>query len=147
VTRPRDDVDDALMLLWGVGPKTSEPIKKTEFPSATTKPTEQQCRSALARVLRAAIPQVEPSCALVLCALADSVEPEDRRHPVQACRIIFKNPGRADQIRDWSITRLMHILRKREGYNGAAATVAEMVGMEPRRIKDIYSKNIGTMLF
>src|SRR5215469_2738655 len=54
---PSQDIEYAFALLRGIGvvrPGIKTPremVKKVEFPSATTKPTEKDARAALARVL------------------------------------------------------------------------------------------------
>jgi len=140
---PHDDIDNALRLLLGI--ESGTPIEKTTFPSATTCPTDQECRTALVRILRDTAVQIgmrplQPSpydnllVGAILSVLADSIESGPVRH------LAFKN-RRGDRRRDWSIARLMHSLRKHKGYDVAAAEVAEKAGTEPRQVKRISSKS------
>jgi hypothetical protein len=115
-----------LLLLGNIG-------GKREFLSS---PTEKEARQALARILRSG--DVPP---LILCALADQIDPDGRRFRLR--RIEFKNLSQGHPSQDgYSITRMVHELRKKKEKN-AVEKVAKRVGMTPRHVARIYSKYRG----
>jgi hypothetical protein len=114
-------------------------IQKTKFPSSRTKPTENECRAAIARELM----RDDPRRGLLwgLAALFDASTAGLRPQR----RLVFKNLGtsRHDPDRDMRIAMLMHGLQHRDGlsYNDAAAKTAEMIGhRDDRRVKKIFGK-------
>jgi hypothetical protein len=104
---------------------------KREFPSQNTSPTEKEARQALARILRNG--DVPP---YILRVLADHIEPDGNQF---FRRIEFKNRSQGHPRNGYSITRLVHNLRKKKEKN-AIDKVAKQVGMTPRHVARIYSK-------
>jgi len=134
------DIEYALALLEGIGYATNEQaqIKKTKFPSATTKPTEKEARAALARVLLMDDPPI--AILFFLAALFDPSGP----HPLRAFRrVTFQNlsRGHSDHSRDVNIAYEVEILRRGgKTYEKAADKVASLIGISPRQVKRIYNK-------
>jgi len=112
------DVEYAFALLRGIGVVTNrrktprEQVKKVEFPSATTRPTEKEARAALARVLRAkGPPEVFDAREDLLQELAALFDPEPSR---ARRKVVFKNPnqGHEDLDREMGITTFVPLTTK-----------------------------------
>ena len=143
---PSQDVEYAYALLRGIGVvrpgKTTprEMVKKVEFPSATTKPTEKDARAALARVLSEDGPpeflEVRKQLLQELAGLFDPAGP----YPPARRRIEFKNlnQGHGDRDREMGIaTQMMLRLDEGVGYERAAEEVAELCRIGERQVKKI----------
>jgi plasmid stability protein len=109
--------------------------------SRHTKPTENEARAALARVLLSK--EVPP---IVLAALAGAFAPKDMqtKNPIlrslDARRAVLQNQnqGHRNDLRHFNIAYEVDA-RRRDGasYNGAAASVAEEYGLSERQVKRI----------
>jgi len=146
---PSQDIEYAFALLRGIGvvrPGIKTPremVKKVEFPSATTKPTEKDARAALARVLSEDGPpeflEVGKELLRELAGLFDPAGP----YPPARRRIEFKNlnQGHGDRDREMGIaTQMMLRLDEGASYERAAQEVAELCGIGERQVKKIYQK-------
>jgi hypothetical protein len=148
------DIEYAFALLRGIGVVTHkdrektprERIKKIEFPSATTKPTEKEARAALARVLTAdGPPEVLIAREHLLHDLAVLFDPYGDRGTVRR-RVVFRNAsqGHGDVDREMEIGTLVRIRKDELGsYNKAVSEVAELSGISERQVQKIYQKTRG----
>jgi len=139
-----DDVTSAFKLLWGVNRfyttaddqrrASLDGLKKTKFPSGTTKPTEKEAMAALARVLATDDPPK-----VLLKAVAALFDPGN--HPFGGNRrVVFKKAGKGhnDSGRKWSIANLMFDLCQHMNYDEAAEEVTRLTGVGDRQVKRIY---------
>jgi hypothetical protein len=140
------DVETALKLLSGIWQRGKNGRYSVHFCSATTKPTEQEARAALSRVLLNGDVPI-----LLRAMLAILFTPElfgSTRNFVQR-KVIFKrlNRGHSNVMADMIVAALVQHLRN-IGYSYEKATdeVANAYGLEQRHIKKIYSKHKGSAL-
>lgn len=111
-------------------------LRRRVFLSSRTRPTEDDARRALYRVLRRGRP---PSHILV--ALAHAFHPNG----AGAVKIMLKKRSKAhsDPDRDSSIAFLVHTLRSRgKSYRQAVAAVAKAINKNEKHIEKIYSKDL-----
>ncbi len=133
----------ALELLCGIPHEDADGLTEVEFLSRDTRPTENEGRAALARVLlNGNVPPV------ILWALAAVFAPRDFRgqspmQPWNQLRAVLQrlNQGHSNPYRDWDIAYDVDALR-REGwsYDDATLSVASSVGRSQEHIKKICGK-------
>jgi hypothetical protein len=138
------DVNTACALLWGLSGQDSRGMPCTEFLSATTKPTEQEARAALARVLEQE--NVPRHILLGLARLFDPDPKRDRR------KLIFQgwlNQGRhdpeRDQYIDWCVEQEIvdwddekGPVRNHTTLQQAYQAVADHIGISAEQVRRIY---------
>jgi hypothetical protein len=144
------DIEHAFALFWGIGRVfelfglyVADPrYKKAGFPSDSTKPTEKECRAALARVLTSnKIP------GQLLREVANAVCPEGGYMTEVSRRLTFdrgaKRKRQHDKYRDFTIAAEMYQLMNRQGlsYNEACAETAKRADISPDRCKKIYGRH------
>jgi hypothetical protein len=136
------DLERAFFLLWGIGHIYSlygfcvpdRRFKKAKFPTRDTKPTEKECRAALARILKSdKIPRQ------LLHELADIIYPEGNHFP-RSRRIKFEKLGQGhhDAVRDATIAaEVQASMRKGASRDEACLVVAKLAGISFERVRDI----------
>jgi hypothetical protein len=140
-----EDVRLAMALLCGIrreGKRLSEfgGLSEFEFLSRNTKPTENEAREALSRVLL-----TEDAPPIVLHALAAVFAPNGQsplcRSNLQKVVLQRLNQGHSNPHRDWQIAFWVDALR-RDGlsYNDATEKVAELADRSTDQIKRICGK-------
>jgi len=139
------DVENALKLLLGINRFSTieddqrqvrlDELKKTKFPSATTKPTEKEAMAALARVLT-----MDDPPKIVLMAVAALFDPGKRYAFGGDRRVVFKKVGKGhnDDSRQLAIANLMFDLCQHMSYAEAAEEAARVTGLGDRQVKRIY---------
>jgi hypothetical protein len=134
-----DDVRNALMLLVGeIRPEGA--ITKTVYPSDTTKPTRDECRAALSRVLNESAAELysrdrSSDLAFVLNILARCFSPTGSYERFAEVR----NRGKGyetDEVRDNSIAGLVWRLTKTKGPKRAVGEAAAMIGRSMKAVRD-----------
>jgi hypothetical protein len=138
---PRDDetydVLNALMLLNGEIQRDG-PIEKTVFPTATTKPTEEQCYAAMARTLESIVDNYldeEDELGYVLLALASCFDPNSKHKRL----VEVRNRGKdveTDEHRDESIAWQVWRLAKTKGKKRAIGEVAALISRSEKAVRD-----------
>jgi len=130
-----DDLIHALMLLEGKI-RRDGPIAKTVFPNATSKPTEQECYAALARMLEDIADEYEgDGFDEVLRPLASCFDPNSKHKRVAEIR----NRGKdyeTDETRDESIAWQVWKLAKTKGKKRAIGEVAALIGRSEKAVRD-----------
>src|SRR5690242_20205496 len=108
------DVLNALMLLNGEI-RHDGPIAKTVFPTATTKPTEEECYAALVRALEGAADELDDEhYEDLLRALASCFDPKSKHKRLAEIRNRGKDVE-TDERRDESIAWQVWKLAKTKG--------------------------------
>lgn len=139
-----NDLDLAWYLFHGLPRVPSEPghLAKTKFPSGTTKPTERECRAALARVLRNNPPRP------LLDALAASLDPGKLRSNT---KLVYRhiigfqnyNSGEYDPFNEGVIADMVQRIKLVKGLsqNKAVKEVAEWFDLTERWVKELCSRH------
>jgi hypothetical protein len=129
------DVLNTLMLLNGEI-RRDGPIAKTVFPTATTKPTEEECYAAVARTLEKAADELNDEYYEdALRALANCFDP-NIKHKLLA---EIRNRGKdveTDEHRDESIAWQVWKLAKAKGKKRAIGEVAALIGRSEKAVRD-----------
>jgi hypothetical protein len=122
-------------------------IFKNDFPrlvflSGNTKPTENEARKALCRVLR---DRTRKPSHTLLDALAQVFDPDQsaaRGYPTLRAALKRRGRGHSDPIRDLVIAHAVKIIRENlnETYEKAVDMVAEAIEKSPEQIKRICGK-------
>ena len=140
------DLERAFFLLWGIGHIYSlygfcvpdRRFKKAKFPTRDTKPTEKECRAALARILRSGkIP------AQLLRELAAAIHPEGDYLYDTNRRIKFEKitQGHHDALRDLTIAlEVEAAVKQNKNRDKTCIAIAERAGISSERVRDIYQK-------
>lgn len=132
---PIYDILNALMLLNGEI-RRDGPIAKTVFPTATTKPTEEECYSAMARILEEVADEYdEDDLADLLRSLASCFDPNSKHKRLAEVRNRGKNVE-TDEHRDESVAWLVWKLEKTRGRKRAVAEVAARIGRSEKAVRD-----------
>lgn len=133
------DLQCAFTLFWGVGRgvRKEASFEKIRFPSATTRPTENEAKAALARLL---VMDDPPSA--ILRMLASAFDPDGGHGLNTERRLKFERPsqGHSDRMREAAIAQLMYDLCGRMKYKDAADEVSRQTGISDRQVKRIYAK-------
>jgi hypothetical protein len=121
-------------------------VTKTEYLSRHTKPSEREARSALINLLFRMCEEISDERFLAILGGLASVFSEDTSvfeesslHPLKVV-LRRRGKGHSDHRRDYSIARIVQILRN-QGVKGATAKVAEVLGRDERHIKRIYARH------
>ena len=131
---------NALMLLNGEI-RRDGPIGKTVFPTATTKPTEEECYAAVAGTLeemaddRADENGEEDDLTDFLRSLASCFDPNSKHKRLAEVRNRGKDVE-TDEHRDESIAWLVWKLEKTRGKKRAAADVAALIGRSEKAVRE-----------
>ena len=130
------DFDNALMLLNGEI-RRDGPILKTVFPTATTKPTEEECYAAVARTLKDFADEYddEDDRADFLRTLASCFDPNGKHKRLAEVRNRGKDVE-TDEPRDESVAWLVWRLAKTRGWKRAVAEVAALIGRSEKAVRD-----------
>lgn len=143
------DLEYAFALFWGIGRVYNycgveipeDRFEKVKFPTRDTKPTEKECRAALARILtRDKIPF------RLLCELAAAIHPEGYYASDANRRIKFEklNQGHHDAHRDFTIAaEVAAAIKQGKGQTSrdeACIAVVKRVGLSFERVRDIYQE-------
>jgi hypothetical protein len=141
---PRNDRSwnclNALMLLNGEI-RRDGPIAKTVFPTATTKPTEEECYSAVAGTLEeiadehADVLGEEDDLTDFLRSLASCFDPNSKHKRLAEVRNRGKDVE-TDEHRDESIAWRVWRLEKTRGPKRAVAEVAALIGRSEKAVRD-----------
>jgi hypothetical protein len=146
----QDDVELAMMLLRGhvlrvegleAAISSKNDLPKLVFLSRNTKPTEDEARRALCRVLRDR--DQEPS-EFLLEEMARVFDPERPPGPPGLKAILKKRDrGHLDPYRDMAIGYAVFKLRLEEAsYEDAIQQIAGAIGKSPEQVKKIYGKSL-----
>jgi hypothetical protein len=146
----QDDVELAMMLLRGhllraEGLETiasKNDLPKLVFLSRNTKPTEDEARRALCRVLR---DRDQKPSEFLLEEMARVFDPERPPGPPGLKAILKKRDrGHLDPYRDMAIGYAVFKLRVQEDktYEDAIQQVAKTIGKSPEHVKRIYGKSL-----
>jgi hypothetical protein len=117
------------------------PIAKTVFPTATTKPTEEECYAAIARTLeeiadeRDECDDVPDALADFLRHLASCFNPNSKHKRLAEVRNRGKDVE-TDEPRDESVAWLVWRLEKTRGPKRAVAEVAALIGRSEKSVRD-----------
>jgi hypothetical protein len=136
------DLERAFFLLWGIGHVymydfmcvPDRRFKKAKFPTRDTKPTEKECRAALARILKSGKIPTQ-----LLHELADTIYPEGNYFP-RSRRVKFEKLGQGhhDAVRDATIAaEVQASMRKGASRDEACLVVAKLAGISLERVRDI----------
>jgi hypothetical protein len=140
------DLEYAFFLLWRIGRVYDQSgfyvrerrFKKAKFPTRDTKPTEQECRAALARILMSGkIPTH------LLRELAAAIHPEEAFLYDTDRRIKFEKmtQGHHDAHRDNTIVAEVAAAREQgKSHDEACVEVAGLAGISFERVRDICQK-------
>jgi hypothetical protein len=146
----KDDVGLAMLLFHGdvlrsqfleLTPTSRNDLPKLVYLSRKTKPTEDEARRALCRVLRDTS-QRPP--AFLLEELARVFDPQRPRGPPGLKAVLKKrSKGHRDPWRDAAIGYAVFKLRVQEGksYEEATMQIAEAIGKSIEHVKRIYGKS------
>jgi hypothetical protein len=138
------DVDAAAKLLSGIHKQDARGAPYDEFLSATTKPTDQEARAALARVL-----EHENVPRHILLDLAYLFNPDPKRHRRKLIFQDWLNQGRHDPGRDqwieFCVEQEIVDWDEKEGpvrnsttLQDAYQAVADQVGLSAEQVRRIY---------
>jgi hypothetical protein len=113
------------------------PIAKTVFPTATTKPTEEECYAAMARTLEWVADEHydEDDMADLLRSLASCFDPSSKHKRLAEVRNRGKDVE-TDERRDESVAWLLWRLTKTRGGKRAVAEVAALIGRSEKAVRD-----------
>jgi hypothetical protein len=137
---PGYDLLNALMLLNGEI-RRDGPIAKTVFPTATTKPTEEECYAAVARTLeeladdRTVETGEEDDLTDFLRTLASCFDPNSKHKRLAEIRNRGKDVE-TDEHRDETVAWLVWRLEKTRGRKRAVAEVAGLIGRSEKAVRD-----------
>jgi hypothetical protein len=143
------DLEHAFCLFWGIGRVYNlcgfymriPRFERAKFPTRDTKPTEKECRAALARILM--FDKVPPQ---LLRELAAAIHPEENYIDGANRRIKFEkiNQGHRDAHRDITIAVRVFVAMKQDkdkSRDEACAEVAKLAGLSFERTRDIYDEH------
>jgi hypothetical protein len=147
------DVETALKLVTGVWQRGKNDKYSVQFCSANTKPTEQEARAALSRLLLVGeLPDLLRLLLAILFTpnLFGDVKPSVGvpKNIVQR-KVVFKklSTGHSNPITDVIIAAMVQHLRDRgRRYEKAIKEVAKVNRLDERHVKRIYSKHKGRFL-
>jgi hypothetical protein len=115
------------------------PIAKTVFPTATTKPTEEECYAAIARTLEGVADEHDDGgdedLADLLRSLASCFDPNSKHKRLAEVRNRGKDVE-TDEHRDESVAWLVWRLEKTRGRKRAVAEVAALIGRSEKAVRD-----------
>jgi hypothetical protein len=136
------DIERAFSLLWGIGRVydlfgvyvADRRLKRAKFPTRDTKPTEKECRAALARVL------VNNPPYQLLRELAAAIYPEGDYVLDISRRVKFEKLGQGhhDAHRDFTVAAEVRAgMRKGASRDEACIEIAKQAGISFERVRDI----------
>jgi hypothetical protein len=147
------DVETALALLVGVWGRGKNDRYSVQFCSATSKPTEQEARAALSRLLLVGeLPDLLRVCLAILFSpdLFRDVKPSGGVPPsIVQRKIVFKrlNTGHSNPLMDVLIAAMVQHLRNGgRPYEKAINEVTKATKLDERHVKKLYGKHKGLFL-
>jgi hypothetical protein len=138
------DLEYAFSLFWGIGRVVQahgfytpyRRFKKAKFPTRDTKPTEEECRVALATILTS-----DDIPAELLHQLAFAIYPEATRFYNRRIKFEKVNQGHRDAVRDVTVAGAVQgFMRRGTSRDKACIVVAKQAGIGFERVRDIYQE-------